>query len=237
MRSEAERMYGDIEKRLERTGWTDKYDRAEQRASELLPYWVDHEGVSESVINSYRNLLENAKKEEELQVFLKNHPDLLLNALIGYRGCVCIPKEKLGISHVTDFLVAWRDSMGFWWLGVELENPNAQMFTKIGDQSKALTHAINQIQKWRIWLKNQAVTARSPIDEGGHSLIDIDDQLPSFILIGRRYTQKNDSTILRRQILKDSRIAVHPYDWIINQVRPPRRPEQKSKSDLDSIIW
>jgi hypothetical protein len=238
MRSEAERMYSDVEKRLEREGWLDRDERAEQRAWELVPHWVEHEGVSNENVDSFKSLLRMATKEEELQKFLKEHPALLLNALIGYRGCVCIPKQKLGISHVTDFLVAWRDSMGFWWLGAELESPKAQMFNHLGDQSKELTHAINQIQKWRIWLTNQGSTARSPRDEGGHSLIDIDEQLPSFILIGRRREQKYDNPPLRRQICKDLKIAIHPYDWIPDQVRPPRRPERKTtKPDPDSIRW
>ena len=43
MSNEATRMYSDVEKRLEREGWLDWYERAEHRAWELLPYWVDHE--------------------------------------------------------------------------------------------------------------------------------------------------------------------------------------------------
>jgi len=237
VRSEAERMYSDVEKRLERGGWLNRYERAEQRAWELLPHWVEHEGASNEDIDSFKSLLKRATKEEELQRFLKEHPTLLLNALIGYRGCVCIPKQKLGLSYVTDFLVAWRDSMGFWWLGVELESPRAQMFNALGDQSKELTHAINQIQKWRIWLTNQGNSARNPKEEGGHSLIDIDELLPSFVLIGRRHEQKHDNPLLRRQIYKDLKIAVHPYNWMLDQVRPSLRPKRKTtKPDPDSIM-
>lgn len=231
MRStESSRMYRDREKKLERQGWIDRLERAEQRAPELQAYGVEHEGVSNEEVDAFKSLLQEATKEEEIQQFLKKHPALLLQSIIGHRGCVCIPKQKLN-RKVTDFLIAWVDSMGFWWLGVELENPRAQMFTERGDLTKELTHAIGQIQDWRIWLSNNGDFARRPIDDGGYSLIDIEDQLPSFIFMGRRKDQKYHNAPRRRQIYKESGIAIHPYDWLIDQVRQPYRRSQSKRSD------
>jgi len=128
-------MYQNVEKRLERKGWIARHERAEQRAPELQAYWVEHEGVSNEEVDAFKSLLQEATKEEEIQQFFKKHPTLLLQGIIGHRGCVCIPKQKLN-RKVTDFLIAWVDSMGFWWLGVELENPRAQMFTERGDPTR-----------------------------------------------------------------------------------------------------
>lgn len=217
-RSEASQMYLPIEKRLERQGWIDRYERAKQRAQELRSYWVEHQRVSDLPVNAFSSLLQKATNEEEMQQFLTEHPALLLQSITGHRGCVCIPKQKLN-GKVTDFLIAWMDSMGFWWLGVELENPKAQMFTKRGNPTKELTHAIGQIQDWRIWLSKNADFARRPIVDGGYSLIDIEERLPAFIFMGRRRDQRYDNPPRRRQIYKESSIAIHPYDWLIDQVR------------------
>lgn len=232
MRSEASRMYKSVEKRLEREGWVGRLARAKQRALELQEYWVEYDRVSNEEVDAFKSLLKEATKEEEIQQFFKKHPVLLLDSIIGNRGCICIPKQKLN-KQVTDFLIAWGDSMGFWWLGVELENPRAQMFTKRGDQTKELTHAIGQIQDWRIWLSQNSDFARRPIKDGGYSLIDIEQQLPSYILIGRRKEQKYDNASRRRQIYRESGISIHPYDWVLDQVRFPKSPDHpKSITDL-----
>jgi len=237
MRSDASRMYRQVHKRLERDGWIDRRERAKKRAPELLPYWVEYDRASNEEVEAFKSLLREATKEEEIQQFLKERPILLLDSIIGHRGCICIPKQNLN-KHVTDFLIAWIDSMGFWWLGVELENPRAQMFTKLGDQTKELTHAIGQIQDWRIWLSKNADFARRPIADGGYSLIDIEEQLPSHIFIGRRKEQKYDNPARRRQIYKDSRIEIHPYDWLLERLRLTissyhHEIDEKSKSILE----
>ena len=239
--TESTRMYRDLEKRLERQGWIERLERARERASELKDFWVEHEGVPNEDIDAFRSLMREASKEEEIQQFFKKRPSLLLESTLGHRGCFCIPNQKLGTSYVADFLIALVDSMGFWWYGVELENPRAQIFNKRGDPTKELTHAMRQIREWRIWLTDNIDVAKRPRAKGGHSLIDITPDLPSFILIGRRKDQKYHNPQLRRQMIKENKIAIHHYDWLLDQVRLPRRRSRSKRSDeIDSeyvIEW
>lgn len=91
--------------------------------------------------------IESAKKEEDIQKILALIPLLLVQHLRGGHGRWVIPKQKLGAEHVTDFIIGERHSFGFDWTAVELESPKLKMFTKKGNPTEALTHAIRQMTR------------------------------------------------------------------------------------------
>jgi hypothetical protein len=59
------------------------------------------------------------------------------------------PKQRLGSEYEMDFLIAQQRSSGLIFYAVELEPPQAILFTKKGDPPAALTHAFRQISDWR----------------------------------------------------------------------------------------
>jgi hypothetical protein len=129
-----------------------------------------------------------------------------------------IPKARLGADHVTDFLIADRHSFGFEWQAVELESPLRPMFTKSGDPSQYLNHAIRQITDWRSWLKaNQPYAARSR-DDGGLGLTDIDTNVKGLILIDRRSNVRPETSARRRQMVQDLNIEIHTYDYLLSSL-------------------
>ena len=133
----------------------------------------------------------------------------------GGHGRWVIPKKRFGCEYVTDFLIGEKSSIGFEWYAIELESPKAKMFTKAGNPSKTLTHAIRQIQDWRRWLQLNQNYASRPRNESGLGLTDITADLPGLILIGRQANIDESSNGLRRQMVTDSRIKIHSYDWLL----------------------
>ncbi|MFQ6002232.1 MAG: Shedu anti-phage system protein SduA domain-containing protein [Candidatus Zixiibacteriota bacterium] len=189
---------------------------AKQPLKEFFVWWDD---IAQKDVDAFHEVLNNARHESEIQTFLERDPILLIQHLGGGHGRWVVPKKRLGVQYVTDFVIGERSSYGFEWQGVELENPNAPMFTRSGDPSRQLTHAIRQIQDWRAWLqRNQNYAARSE-SEGGLGLIDITAKIPGLILIGRRKNVDSRTNELRRQMINDIGIMLHTYDFLIDSAQ------------------
>lgn len=182
----------------------------------LRDFYSRWDTVDESDIDALREALDSAKREEDIQQFLQAHPKYLIQHLGGGHGRWIIPKQRLGAEHVTDFMIGERDSMGFRWQAVELESPLAKMFTQAGNPSAALTHAIRQIQDWRMWLAaNQNYAARDR-GEDGLGLTEIHPDVTGVVIMGRRATESEETRRLRRQMGRDAKIEIHTFDYLLD---------------------
>ena len=209
------------------------------RCHELDEYFVGQFGsrhaISNNKIGELRDILKNARKEEDIHKYLAANPVFLTRLLLGNHGSWCIPKPRFGCQRVPDFLIAELDSMGFRWYGIELESPFKPLYTKKGVQSAQLTQALNQVDEWRKWLKHNIDYAQRPVSREGLSLIDIDCYLPCFILIGRRGDDVEVTKEKRRQLSNEKRVEVHHYDWLIDRAKP-RRYSYKPKRQFEGEI-
>ena len=189
---------------------------ADDPLGEFLVFWKDIRSTDADALEAK---LDSAKNEREMQSYLEEHPLLLIQHLGGGHGRWVIPQQKLGVQFVTDFVIAEKSSIGYEWVAVEIESPAAQVFTKKGDPSATLNHAIRQISDWRAWLKkNQNYAARSR-GENGLGLTDIDSDIPGLIIIGREKTLDPNTRELRRQLGGNLNIKIHTYDWLVRMVR------------------
>jgi hypothetical protein len=178
--------------------------------------WLD---VGEHDAASLSACLDTAKSERDLQKYLEAHPMALVQHLRGGHGRYVIPQKHLGAEHVPDFIIGHRHSGGSEWEAVEIESSNSKMFTKGGDPTKELTHAVRQVQDWRAWLqRNQNYAARPPA-EGGLGLTDIVSTLPGLIIIGRRKDYDPSNNDRRRQMTNDLNIKIHTYDFLLDNCR------------------
>jgi hypothetical protein len=193
------------------------------RASDpLRDFFTEWDRLTAEDVDALTVAVQGAEREEDIQSFLRDHPALLIQYLGGGHGRWVIPKQRLGAEHVTDFLIADRDSIGMRWTAVELESPRKAMFTKAGDPSSVLVHAVRQILNWREWLSTNRAYAVQSRDDHGLGLEGIDANLAGLIIIGRRGIGP-DSRGLRRQLAHDTRIEIHSYDWLIDRTAG-RRP-------------
>jgi hypothetical protein len=202
-----------------RDGWLERLP--------LREYFVDR-GATESGIDELRCVIEDGG-ERDVQRVLERYPQLLVQRLTCGMGWV-VPQKRLGSEFVTDFLVAEERSPGFYWQAVELESPRVRMFTKAGDPSRYLVHAIRQIQDWRSWLESNQPYASRPRSESGLGLVEISPRLPGLILIGRRRETNPSTKKLRRQMMADLRIEIRSFDSLLDT--PERMPLYVRFGDL-----
>ena len=182
--------------------------------------FVQRDDITESDIVAYEATLVKAEDEPAMQRFLDAHRGFLVQDLAGGSGGWVIPQARLGSEHVTDFLIAKEDYGGIAWYAVELERPQARIFTKKGDPSAALTHALRQVADWRIWLSRNLDYAARPRLQSGLGLTDIDPQLEGLIIMGRdRDLDQRESNARRQSLERAHHVRIRTYDWLSAQAR------------------
>jgi len=183
----------------------------------LREYFVFWDEISKMHLNAFDHLLNTAKSENDWQKFFEGLPILLLQHMSGGHGRWVLPQKALGAEYRTDFVVGEKNSDGFHWQAVELESHFAKSFTRNGDYTKELTHAIKQIEDWRSWISNNIQYARNERNKDGLGLTDIVSDLPGLIIIGRRKDLLEENKYKRRDFGNRLNIKIHTYDWLYEQ--------------------
>ena len=144
---------------------------------------------------------------------------MLVQHLGGGHGRWVIPQKRLGAEFVPDFVIGEMSSIGYEWQLVELESPEAPLFTRSGDPSKHLNHALRQIDDWRAWLEKNRDYAARPLDQGGLGLTDISSAASALILLGRRKSLSPKDNGRRRQMIARTGVQIHTYDYIADAIQ------------------
>ena len=158
-------------------------------ADSQLIFWsiLNHEGVrvKNRIVRQWQHLLDDKKaREEEYQKFLHDNAAWFFSD--GVNRLVVLSKVRLGANCVTDFVSTYSQlSYGFFYELIEIESPHAAPFTRAGNPSARLVHAIRQIHDWKNWLVQSKEEAKRLFPS---ALFSIHDS-PNFtfkIYMGRR---------------------------------------------------
>jgi hypothetical protein len=120
---------------------------------------------------TFHELINTKPEEAKIQSYLEEHPVILLHAMLdGFYPAAStrsalFAKVALGGRYQADFAFCSLNSMGAWWTLVELERSDVPIFTKAGNPSKYLTHAIRQVMDWQAWLVDYSEYAKSELQK------------------------------------------------------------------------
>ena len=202
----------------------------------LDDYWVPWVDISPGDIDKFRRVLEAAAGEAELQVFLEANPRFLCQHLPAARGYWVISTKRLGSEHVTDFLLGEDTPHQRTWHAVELERPQAPLFTRRGDPANALTHAMRQIDDWRNWLSRNRDYASRAAELSGLGLSDIDPELDGLVIIGRASSLSAAVEDRRRRLARQNRTRIETFDWLISQAEERAKPPVTQSPPFDFLF-
>lgn len=181
--------------------------------------WADGSfDATESSVQEYVALLDSAGDEKPLQGFLAGRP-WMLTAEDGSQCRWVIPQMSLSRRFFPDFLVGRLDSTGLNWTLVELQSPKAELFTRKDRPADQLREGIEQVQRWRRWLKNNRDMAIRSRAQDGLGLVSIGADTYGLVIIGRASGRDDYNREHLSQLAWESRIEIRSYDWLARQAR------------------
>lgn len=109
--------------------------------------------LSRPLLQQFDEMIKQDLREEDYQVFLKQHP-VFLDPL----AADVIPKQKLGIETVTDFVLRRYDNK---YILVEIEKPQDRFFTRANHFTSRFTHAFGQVLDFQQWVDSHGEYAKT----------------------------------------------------------------------------
>jgi hypothetical protein len=168
-----------------------------------LPSPVELSGLSAT--------LASASDEAPLQRFLATSPRILRSLLPSTSDAWLFDRPELGSEFIPDFLLAYRNSLGYNWVLVELESPRQPPLTKRGRPGAKLNEALAQIRDWRTWLRENISYARDTLGFRG-----IHAEVPAYVLIGRRIHLDNKDLPRYRELSLSTGANIMSYDRLLD---------------------
>lgn len=116
-----------------------------------------------SLLAQYRQILAEAKVEEDIQKFIAKNP-FVLNPW----GTV-YPKYRLGTKYVCDFLVEDLFAADFKYTFIEIEPASSDLFRKNKKEAREfrsrVNHGLSQLRDWDIWIRENIETLKADFPE------------------------------------------------------------------------
>jgi hypothetical protein len=160
----------------------------------------------EKIAEEFENLLSNAEREEELQVFLKETPFIL------HTSADVIPKQKLGEDFVTDFVLVAPFEQGPVYFLVEIERASHPVLNQDGSIAKAANHALKQTRDWDMWLEQNKAYVQNKLPRF---------ETPKYIvIIGRSNNMTDEQKAYLRSYNRGwQNLALYTYDDLLSQLK------------------
>ena len=194
---------------------------------------------------TFHELINTKPEEAKIQSYLEEHPVILLHAMLdGFYPAAStrsalFPKVALGGQYQADFAFCNLNSMGAWWTFVELERSDVPIFTKAGNPSKYLTHAIRQVMDWQAWLVDYPEYAKSELqrlfkdDDLKYSYSDyFRRQCNTIIVIGQRGSLSLETNRRRIQLCTENpHLEIITYDRLFDDYNVDKEEDLDGAKD------
>jgi hypothetical protein len=147
--------------------------------------------------------------ERDITGFLRRHAGLFFHLSHDYP--FVLSEIRLGSDFVVDFaLPEDMASEGTKWHLIEVEMPSTPPFKKNGDKSARLSHALDQIELWKGWLRRRTRMIQDLFPCNSWIL---EASLQFHIVIG---TRENTAQWIERRNELSSAYGVHirSFDWL-----------------------
>ncbi len=157
----------------------------------------------------FRQLINKDVKEEVLKQFLKDNKELLK---LSFLAKTIIPEYPLGETYQVDFVAECYDSQ---YLLIELEKSALKLFTKGGDPTHQLTHAVRQVGDFQTWIQDNIAYVR----QGAKIKLPKISPLPkTIVVIGRKHTLDEGEKKRLKKINENPNLEVITFDDLIERV-------------------
>jgi hypothetical protein len=156
--------------------------------------------ITRRFIDKFEALINEDRPEEVYQQFLAAHP-----VFIDPLASQVIPKQKLGLEYVTDYVVRRLDNEH---ILVEIEKPQDAIFTRNNDFTARFTHAFGQVMDFQQWVDSNLEYART--------LMPGITSPKGLLIIGLRKNFTPEQTAkLKRFCINSRSIEIYTFDDLV----------------------
>jgi hypothetical protein len=188
---------------------------------ELFIKLLDDKSITE------RDVL-NFIRQEEAQFIISS---VLYYTDYGHHDRYIFQEVPLPPNHQADFLIVGKNSHGYHFLLIELENPYSNITMKDGNFGSTIRKGINQIEDWRSWMDRNFNSLRNVLKKVANPALMLPDEFVDYdstrfqyvVIAGRRDDFSEKTYQLNRRERHKGIIIIH-YDNLID----------KSKDLIDS---
>ena len=175
----------------------------------------------------FLNVLDNAKKESDVQRYIKNNKkwfipgSILKNYDFGHHEAYLLSEPALGKEYRADYMLLGRNSIGYHIVLVEFEDVNIDYVLSVRNtESESVRNGLTQIQDWKRWMdNNREYFIRST------GLTDISGNIPSWgifycLVVGRRDRVNETANLMRGQRIRETPgLKIITYDRLIDNMK------------------
>ena len=109
----------------------------------------------------FKTVLDTAKNEHDVDVYLKSHKDLMRWIDGLYWNCMVIqPEFQIGTEYRADFVVLCACSGCWKCVLIELQSPTDPIFNKNRQFSRGMNEAYNQLSDWKSYIEMNETSFR-----------------------------------------------------------------------------
>ncbi|WP_312175323.1 Shedu anti-phage system protein SduA domain-containing protein [Chryseobacterium sp.] len=179
-------------------------------------------------IESFSIIVKENKSEREILNYINNTESYFIigsifqNFQFGHHEAFLFKEFPLFPSHVTDYLLIGKNSHGYHFVFVELENVFGNITVNSGDFGTTIRKGLKQIQDWDFWLESNFNTLKIYFEKHlGNKLlpkefINFDKTRINYVIIAGKRTDFNDKTYrLKRKLHQSENILLLHYDNLI----------------------
>lgn len=188
-----------------------------------------------TTLTQFETLLNNtATTERDLLNFIRvNEAYFIIGSLLknnytfGHHGLYVFPEFKMPPNYQSDYLLVGKNSDGYHFVFVELENPYGDITLQDGSYGSTLRKGLKQIEDWEIWIE-QNFSNLKLVFEGLQNKNDVlpkefrdfDKTRVHFVVVaGRRKDYSERTYRQRRNNLEQRKLLVLHYDNLIDYTK------------------
>ncbi|MCR4029496.1 MULTISPECIES: Shedu anti-phage system protein SduA domain-containing protein [Flavobacterium] len=181
--------------------------------------------------SEFKILLDTNPSERQILNFINQNKYYNLIASIfhsglcfGHHGAYLFKEFELPSTFKSDYLLVGKNSHGYHFAFVELENPSGSITTKDGGFGTTIRKGIKQIEDWDKWLEGNFNSLSLIFDKYKSDLIELPKEFRSlnktrlnYVIVSGRREDFNDNTYEeKRRLLRNQNINLLHYDNLLD---------------------
>lgn len=218
-----------------------KYPKAVRHYLSLFPnnyldiVDLEKEDMLKNCILSFHDLLDNKDIiESDIAKFIKNNNAYFIigsilksNYNFGHHNAFIIPEFMLGNSYKADYLLIGKNSGGYEFVFLELENPYGKITLKDGNLGDTFRKGIKQIVDWDEWLEANYSSLRETFLKYKHPNMQLPDEflildksrIHYAVVAGRRHDFNEKTYREKRRYKSNQKITLLHYDNLYDSAK------------------